>query len=137
MKEEEKLVNKRLYKIELILLKFIPFMLALLHALNVVLSYFNLEYRIINYLANVSIIPLIFIYISSYAFRFCEYHRIFLHYIVINNAICIYDVYFGIPVSDVGYLVLHLIIIFIVLTLATYLYVKSNKINIIKNNRRH
>lgn len=135
MKEEGGLVNKRLYKIELILLKFIPFVLATLHILNVILSYFNLEYRIINYLANVSIIPLIFIYISSYVFGFCSYHRIFLHYVVLNNLICIYDVYFGIPVSDFGYLVLHLIIIFIILLIATYLYVKRNKINIIKNNR--
>lgn len=132
---EEKSVNKRLYKIELIVLKLLPFILALCHVINVILSYYNLEYRIINYLANVSILPLIFIYISSYVFKFCSYHRIFLHYVVLNNLICVYDVYFGIPISDFNYLVLHLVIIFLILLIATYLYVKHNKINIVKNNR--
>lgn len=133
---EEKQINKHLYKIELLLLKYIPFILALLHFSNTILSYFNLEYRIINYLANVSIIPLVFLYISSYVFKFCSYHRIFLHYIVINNLICVYDVYFGIPVSDLNYLVLHILILFIIMFIAVLLYVNTNnKAVVAKSNR--
>ena len=133
---EEKQINKHLYKIELLLLKYIPFILALLHFSNTILSYFNLEYRIINYLADVSIIPLVFLYISSYVFKFCSYHRIFLHYIVINNLICVYDVYFGIPVSDLNYLVLHILILFIIMFIAVLLYVNTNnKAVVAKSNR--
>ena len=133
---EEKLISKQLYKIELLLLKYIPFILALLHFSNTILSYYNLEHRIINYLADVSIIPLVFLYISSYVFKFCSYHRIFLHYIVINNLICIYDVYVGIPVTDFNYLILHTLILFIIMLIAVILYVnRNNKAIIIKNNK--
>ena len=135
MKEEEKLINKRLYKLELVLLKFMPFLLALFHALNTILAYFNLEYRIINYLSGVSILTLVFLYISSYVFKFCSYHRIFLHYIVINNLISAYDLYIGINISNFNYLILHIIILFIAILIATYLYVKDNKIIIVKNSR--
>ena len=133
---EEKLISKQLYKIELLLLKYIPFILALLHFSNTILSYYNLEHRIINYLADVSIIPLVFLYISSYVFKFCSYHRIFLHYIVINNLICIYDVYVGIPITDFNYLILHTLILFIIILIAVILYVnRNNKAVIIKNSK--
>lgn len=133
---EEKLISKQLYKIELLLLKYIPFILALLHFSNTILSYYNLEHRIINYLADVSIIPLAFLYISSYVFKFCSYHRIFLHYIVINNLICIYDVYVGIPITDFNYLMFHTLILFIIILIAVILYVnRNNKAVIIKNSK--
>lgn len=133
---EEKLISKQLYKIELLLLKYIPFILALLHFSNTILSYYNLEHRIINYLADVSIIPLVFLYISSYVFKFCSYHRIFLHYIVINNLICIYDVYVGIPITDFNYLMFHTLILFIIILIAVILYVnRNNKAVIIKNSK--
>lgn len=100
MTAEEKLKSKLLHKIELILLKFIPMLLAFISLSNTILSYFNIDSALFSYIGGVSLLPLIFLYLSSYVFKFCEYHRMFLHYVVITNLINIYDYYIGVPVND-------------------------------------
>lgn len=127
--------NVRLYKIELYLLKIIPIVLAGIHLINTVFSYYNIDIIILSYIGSVSLIPLIFLYISSYVFKFCEYHRMFLHYIVVNNLINIYDYYIGIPIDNKQLLITHLIIAGICLIIILYLYVKTNKKTITETNR--
>lgn len=102
--------NVKLYKVELYLLKIIPIVLACIHLANTVLSYYGIDIILFSYIGSVSLIPLIFLYISSYVFKFCEYHRMFLHYIVVNNAINIYDYYVGISITAKELLVLKHII---------------------------
>ena len=70
---------------------------------------------------------IVYLYIASYVFKFCEYHRIFLHYIVVNTALNTYDLYVGIPLDDLKLLVLYMSITGIALFVILYLYVKSNK----------
>ena len=129
--------NVNLYKVELYLLKIIPILLAGIHLTNTVLSYYGIDVVVLSYIGSVSLIPLIFIYISSYVFKFCEHHRMFLHYIVINNAINIYDYYIGIPITARELLAIHFIIAGICLIIILYLYVKTNKKIITKTNRRY
>ena len=135
MAAEERLRDKTLYKLELYLLKIIPMLLALIAFLNTVLSYFDIDLVIWSYIGSVSLLPLIFLYMSSYVFRFCEYHRMFLHYVVITNVLNVYDYYVGIPISDRELLVLHMIITGISLFIILYLYVKSTNKSSTKNNR--
>ena len=59
-------------------------LLAFITLLNSILSYFNIDLVILSYIGGVSLIPILFIYITSYTFKFCEYHRMFLHYIVVT-----------------------------------------------------
>lgn len=127
MAVEERLRNKTLYKLELYLLKVIPMLLALIAFLNTVLSYFDIDLVIWSYIGSVSLLPLIFLYMSSYVFKFCEYHRIFLHYVVVTNVLNVYDYYVGIPISDRELLVLHMIVAGISLFVILYLYVKDTK----------
>lgn len=127
MAVEERLRNKTLYKLELYLLKVIPMLLALIAFLNTVLSYFDIDLVIWSYIGSVSLLPLIFLYMSSYVFKFCEYHRMFLHYVVVTNVLNVYDYYVGIPISDRELLVLHMIIAGISLFVILYLYVKDTK----------
>lgn len=135
MAVEERLRDKTLYKLELYLLKIIPMLLALIAFLNTVLSYFDIDLVIWSYIGSVSLLPLIFLYMSSYVFRFCEYHRMFLHYVVITNVLNVYDYYVGIPISDRELIVLHMIITGISLFIILYLYVKSTKKSSTKSNR--
>ena len=121
------LKNKSLYKVEILLLKIIPMLLAGIHLLNSTLSYFYIDCYILSYIGSVSLIPLSFLYLSSYVFRFCIYHRVFLHYISINEIILILDTHIGLPVSDLEYFCLQMSIFGISLFLFLYLYVKSNK----------
>lgn len=116
-----------LYRIELYLLKVIPMILAFTALLNSVLSYFGIDLYILSYIGGISIFTMIFLYLSSYVFRFCEYHRMFLHYIVVTWIINIIDYYIGIPISDLGYLCLQMIVAGITLFIILFLYVKNYK----------
>ena len=131
----ENLKRKTLYKIQLGLLKDIPMILALTALLNSILSYFGIDLYILSYIGGVSIFTMLFLYLSSYVFKFCEYHRMFLHYIVSTWIINIIDYYVGIPISDLEYLCLQMIIAGISLFIILYLYVKSYKKPTIKDSR--
>jgi hypothetical protein len=121
---EEKLKSKMLYKIELLLLKTIPILMALCSVSNSILSYLDIEVVILNYIGGVSILPLIFLYLSSYVFKFCEYHRMFLHYLLITDIINVYDYHVGFPLDNLEYLCLHMIVTAISLFMILYLYIK-------------
>jgi hypothetical protein len=99
-------LSKYLYKVELYVLKIIPVILAGIFFLNTVLSYFDIDLIILSYIGGVSLLPILFLYLSSYVFKFCAYHRMPLHYIVLIWALNIIDTYIGIPVSDLGYLMI-------------------------------
>lgn len=131
----ENLKSKTLYKIELGLLKVIPMILTLTALLNSILSYFGIDLYILSYIGGVSIFTMLFLYLSSYVFKFCEYHRMFLHYIVSTWIINIIDYYVGIPISDLEYLYLQMIIAGISLFIILYLYVRSHKKLTIKDSR--
>ena len=128
MAAEESLRSKTLYKVEIGLLKIIPMVLAGIYLSNTILSYFlDIDLIILSYIGGISLLPLIFLYLSSYVFRFCIYHRVFLHYISINELILILDTHIGLPISDLEYFCLQMSIFGISLFLFLYLYVKSNK----------
>lgn len=132
--EENSLRNKSLYKIELYLLKVMPMLLAAIYLINTVLSYYDIVLPALSYIGGLSFIPLLFMYISSYVFRFCSYHRMFLHYIVINDLINLIDYYYTLPISDWELLILHMSIAGISLFIILYLYVKSRSKNVKKHS---
>ena len=109
--------------------------IALAYLVNTVSSYFEIDLPILASIAGISLIPLIFMYISSYVFRFCEYHRMFLHYIAANDIINIYDWYIGIGISDRDLFILNMSITGVSLFIILYLYVKSHKKIVIKDSR--
>lgn len=114
-------LNKPLYKIELYLLKVIPMIMAALHLASTTLFYFGIDPEILSYLGGVSFLTLGFLYLSSYVFKFCEYHRMFLHYVVVINLISIYDTYVGIPVTDGALFIINTSIAGIFLFIILYL----------------
>ena len=126
---EASLSSKTLYRLFLGFLKIIPMTMAGLFLLNTVLSYFGIDYSIISYLAGVGLIPWLFIMLASYTLRFCEYHRMFLWYIIVNNIVCWIDDNYGLPVSDRGYLVLHFIVAGLFLFLVLYFHQKCRREN--------
>lgn len=132
--EENSLRNKSLYKIELYLLKVIPMLLAAIYLINTVLSYYDVIIPVLSYIGGLSLIPLVFMYTSSYVFRFCSYHRMFLHYIVVNDLINLTDYYYTLPISDWELFILHMSIAGISLFIILYLYVKSHSKNVKKHS---
>lgn len=121
MAVEVKLRSKNRLRCSVFLTKTIPMVIAFVHMINNTTSILGVDNNILNYIAGMSIIPLIELYDKSYLFNLCEYHRMYLHYIVITTIINVIDVYVGIPLSDIQFLQLHLIIIVITMFIIIYL----------------
>ena len=132
--EGNSLRNKDLYKIKLYLLKTMPMLLAAIYLVNTVLSYYDIIIPVLSHIGGLSLIPLVFMYISSYVFRFCSYHRMFLHYIVINDLINLIDYYYTLPISDWELFILHMSIAGVSLFIILYLYVKGHSKNVKKHS---
>lgn len=127
MAVEVSYLNNALYKVQLYLLKVIPMVMAFICLLNSTLSYFNIDLPILSYIVGNSFLTIIYFYITSYVFKFCAYHRMFMHYTTITWILNIIDLYIGIPIGDLPYLLLQLIIAGVSLFIILYLYVKTNK----------
>ena len=97
-------------------------LLALSAMTGMFLDFFGMDSSIFSFIGGISLLPLIFIYLASYVFRFCEYHRMFLHYVVANNLLTYTDYYVGIPISDKSLFMVHVILIGVFLFLVLYFY---------------
>ena len=117
----EENLDKSLYRIELYLIRIIPMLFAGLSLLNTTLSYFDIDVPLISYIASVSILTLLFMYLSSYVFKFCAYHRMFIHYTTVNWVLNIIDYYIGIPLSNRNLFILYMIITGATLFIILYL----------------
>lgn len=128
-------INKILYKIQLYMLKVIPMVMAFCYLLNSIFSYYDIDLGFLSYLSGCSILMIVYLYIASYVFKFCEYHRMFLHYMVVNTIINSIDLYIGIPLTDLEILTLYMSITGITLFLILCMYVKSHKKPTSKDNK--
>ena len=106
-------------------LKILPMLIAGLYLLNTALSYFDIDWPIISYMANFFL--WLFVMVASYRLKFCEYHRMFLWYIFTNNILCIVDTEIGLPISNWNYFILHIIVAGIFLFLVLYFHQKCRK----------
>lgn len=113
-----------LYKLELICVKITPILVSALYLLNIIMGYCDLRIDILDYIAGTSLLTTIPMYVSSYAFGFCKYHRMFIHYIVVNNIITMIDDLVYIPVSDAAMFSLFLIVAGIFMYLVLYYRMK-------------
>lgn len=101
--------------------------IAFISFVNTLLSYFDIIIPALSYFAGISFLTLLFLYISSYVFRFCSYHRMFLHYILIINVLNWYDAEYGVPLTLRNMIGLQCIIVVIFLFITLYLY-KNDKL---------
>ena len=127
LKMVENGVGKVLYKIELLLIKVIPFIIMFCYALNNILYYFDIEVIFLSTFSGISILTWIFLYISSFVFKFCIYHRLPLYYILTIDIINYYDYLIGLPISDKRLFVLDIIIIGIFLLFIVYFKFKQHE----------
>ena len=95
-------------------------LIALIHFTNSTISFFYGNDIPLNYVGGVSLLSVYYLYVASYTFKLCEYYRIFLHYIVVTNIINIIDSYIGIPLSDIEYYILCVILTIITMFIVIY-----------------
>ena len=125
MAVEEVLKSKTLYKMLLYLLKVIPMILALVTLVNIITSYFNIDLSILSYL--VTGLLLGFVYMAAKVFRFCNYHKMFLHYITLNMLINIVDYEIGLPIDNWTLFCVYVTITSVSLFIILYMYLNKKK----------
>lgn len=132
---EGNLKSKELHKLLLLTIKYIPMVIAACYVLNTVLSVVHIDVPILSNIAGMSILTWIFLYLSAVVFRFCNYHKMFLWYILVSDIINIFDYYLYLPINDSGIYLINFSVIGIFLYIILYLYVKSNKKSTTKDSR--
>lgn len=123
--EERSNVSKAFYKIVLYSVKVVPMLIAGIYLLNTVLSYFDIDCDWLSYF--VQLLFILGLYMLSIAFRFCRWHRMFIHYILVITIINIIDYKFGIMLSDRNLFLMYGIITGLFLFLALYFRFKVCK----------
>lgn len=59
----------------------------------VVLNYYELPHYYLNVFGGFSICFIITLYLQSYIFQFCSWHRVPIHYVLLSNIIALIDTY--------------------------------------------
>lgn len=129
-KRQEVSYHKILYKYELLMIKTIPILTTGICVLNTTLSYFGIDLTIWSWIGGPSLLMILFMYLTSVVFRFCAYHRIFIHYIAIVwliNAIDMYTSLFSLENVRIA-MSLYGIFTGLVIFVALYLKLKSLKV---------
>ena len=122
VEENSSLSNYHKSKLFIGYLKILPMLVAGVYLINTILSYFDIDWPILSYIAQ--FILWLFIMMASYRLHFCEYHRMFLWYILVNNIICYIDSKWPLPISNWNYFVLHISIAGLFLYLVLYFHQK-------------
>lgn len=118
------LKSKVLYKATLLLLKILPMIMAFSYLIMFVLANTIEDYVIIPHIIGTVIAPLVFVYLASYVFKFCAFHRIFIHYYAFIELLNVTDYYIRIPISDEAITLLHdsITAIFLISVVVIYIY---------------
>ena len=95
MEDKCNLRSKILYKYTISLLRILPIFMVLSYLLMLTCFYYTPRLVIIPHLIGTVGAPLAFIYITSYVFRFCAFHRVFIHYYAFINVLNVSHHYFA------------------------------------------
>lgn len=117
---EEKLQTS-LYKILLHWIKIIPMVIAALSFTDTILSYLDIDGNCISYIN--ALLVWLFLYLSSFTFKFCRWHRMFLYYILVEGIINWYDYTYIIPLGLKSMIVLQLFLVMLFVSLGLYFHI--------------
>ena len=118
-------LNKSLYKLLIIILRYTPIVLSINDILHSILSYYDINCYILSCVGGVSLAFLGILYIISYVFRFCYLYRIPLYFITLTNLISLYDLHIGINLEDLQLLRVYLVLFGI--SMISFIYLKVKK----------
>lgn len=96
---------------------------ALVDLISIILVFMDMGSFMLDYVFGTSVISLVPMYIMSYAFKFCKYHRMILNYILANRIVFLVDSLFKLSVEDISLFLIYLGIagIFLILIIHDYL----------------
>lgn len=120
-------INKKMYRYVLTLVKDIPIIMSALTLLNTILAYYGIDPSMLSDVGGVSLLTLLFLYLSSIVFEFGICHRLFIHYITIIFILGVIDFYYVIPLDNQGFVILHLVITGLLLFILVFYKAKEMK----------
>lgn len=127
---EEK-YNKTQYKIFLILVKYLPFLIAVLYFISVILNCFGIYSQLLVVVSYYSPLTAFFMLYASFLFKCCIWHRLPIYYSLVLQIII--NINFYIPISSDIELFIYLVITIFFILLGMYL---KNLHNGYKHNSR-
>lgn len=118
---------KRLF---IVLIKYIPIIQMVGMLFNNILYCFS-DIYIISYLLDFiignSITTTFLLYVCSYVFGFCKWHRFIITANIINLLIANLDAYYRIPISDIQLLIVYHFVAALFICISTYIHIKNNR----------
>ena len=115
------------HKILLIILKYIPFIIAIIYFISSILHCFGIRCCLLGNLFFLSPITALFILVASFAFRFCIWHRLPIYYALILHVTACLDYYCNIPITSNIMLFIYLLITIMFILVGMYLKNRYNK----------
>lgn len=128
MKKENELINKRLYKIFLGLIKYTPITISISQIIGTILNYFGISSLLISCFGGASIIFIIILFLISYVFNFCYLFRLPLVYSTIIILLKFIDGIIRLPITIIAMFQIYAILTGIFVVLFIY-YIYKNRNN--------
>lgn len=101
-----------------LVIKIYPMLIAVGYFCILILHSFKISTYTLDYIIIQPLVSLLLLYLLSYVFKFCLYHRIFIHYVLIQNVISYIDEIYPIHVSDKQFLYIQMCLLFVVMVIA-------------------
>ena len=127
MTAEANQLKRSNYKIFLFINKYLPYVISLLYMVNTLLSFIGIDLIAFSMLGGLSVLPIIYLISVSFTFGYCIYHRLPIYYVVVNDIINWIDIGIGIPIADMYYVIISLLLIFVTIIVSTILYLKEKR----------
>ena len=120
---ETTLKSKYLYKCTLATIKLLPMIMTFSYMLMFIFANTYERLVVIPHILGTVIAPLVLLYLISYLFRYCYFHRMFIHYYAFVELLNVSDYYGCCPINSVYASYLHDVvgIIFIISIIIIYI----------------
>ena len=119
-------ISKGLARLTKIIVKYIPFVIAIGYLLMAIFSCFGISCIWLPVLFRFSISSFVCLFAISILLKFCIWHRLPLYYAITIDIINTVDYYFVIPISSKMLLLIYLVISIIFILVGMYLKEKLN-----------
>ena len=127
MEKEVELKNLLRHKILLVLIKYVPHLIAFAYAIYTFLNIFGIDLNIFGCFFHVSFSTWIILYSLSIVFKYCYVHRLPIYYIGANELITSLDYYLDIELDYFIFIVVSLLMSCLLIFGYSYYYVKLRK----------
>lgn len=110
------MINQNLYKTSILILKVLPSILALFYLVANIFGSFKIYIPVLSYFGSLSLLPAIFILVSSKVFNFCIVHRLPIYFILLINFVNLLLLKFQVPCISYLWIIGIITLIFIIVS---------------------